>query len=186
VLEEQEWGIRKRSKNKSSKNTSKTLSLVTRCLEWIWDLKRLLFYWIVSCIDCTSSCIGLEWWWLGVFIAPTTKPTVREAVCRWAHRTVLCATEHCSVRQPRHPTVRVLTFWPLELWLLEAPDSPVPHRTVTTHCPVRLLAMLWLCANCPRTVDVAGDRWSRLLRSPAVAPLAHRTVRWHTRQSGVL
>jgi hypothetical protein len=30
----------------------------------------------------------LEWWWLGVFIAPTTKPTVGEAVCRWAHRTV--------------------------------------------------------------------------------------------------
>jgi hypothetical protein len=22
----------------------------------------------------------LEWWWLGVFIAPTTKPTVGEAV----------------------------------------------------------------------------------------------------------
>jgi hypothetical protein len=25
------------------------------------------------------------------------------------HRTVRCATEHCPVRQPRHPTVRVLT-----------------------------------------------------------------------------
>jgi hypothetical protein len=24
----------------------------------------------------------LEWWWLGVFIAPTTKPTVGEAVCQ--------------------------------------------------------------------------------------------------------
>jgi hypothetical protein len=43
----------------------------------------------------------LEWWWLGVFIARTTKPTVGEAVYRWAHRT--------PVRQPRHPTVRVLT-----------------------------------------------------------------------------
>jgi hypothetical protein len=51
----------------------------------------------------------LEWWWLGVFIAPTTKPTVGEAVCRWAHRTVWCATGHCPVRQPRHPTVKVLT-----------------------------------------------------------------------------
>jgi hypothetical protein len=51
----------------------------------------------------------LEWWWLGVFIAPTTKPTVGEGCCRWAHRTVRCATGHCPVCQPRHPTVRVLT-----------------------------------------------------------------------------
>jgi hypothetical protein len=45
----------------------------------------------------------------GVFIAPTTKPTVGEAVCRWAHLIVWCATVHYPVRQPRHPTVRVLT-----------------------------------------------------------------------------
>jgi hypothetical protein len=45
----------------------------------------------------------------GVFIAPTTNSTVGEAVCRWAHRTVRCATGHYLVRQPRHPTVRVLT-----------------------------------------------------------------------------
>jgi hypothetical protein len=51
----------------------------------------------------------LEWWWLGVFIAPTTKPTVGEVVYRWAHRTVRCAIGHCPVRQSRHPTVRVLT-----------------------------------------------------------------------------
>jgi hypothetical protein len=51
----------------------------------------------------------LEWWWLRVFIAPTTKTAVGEGCCRWAHRTVWCATGHCPVRQPRHPTVRVLT-----------------------------------------------------------------------------
>jgi hypothetical protein len=50
----------------------------------------------------------LEWRWLGVFIAPTTNSTVGEVVYRWAHRTVRCATRHCLVRQPRHPTVRVL------------------------------------------------------------------------------
>jgi transposase InsO family protein len=44
--------------------------------------------------------------WLGVFIAPTTKLTVGEGFCRMAHRTVRCATGHCPVRQPRHPTVR--------------------------------------------------------------------------------
>jgi hypothetical protein len=30
----------------------------------------------------------LEWWWLGVFIAPTTNSTVGEAVYRWAHGTL--------------------------------------------------------------------------------------------------
>jgi hypothetical protein len=45
----------------------------------------------------------------GVFIAPTTKVAVGEGCCRRAHRTVRCATGHCSVRQPRHPTVGALT-----------------------------------------------------------------------------
>jgi hypothetical protein len=76
------------------------------------------------------------WWWLGVFIAPTTKPTIGEAVCRWAHRTVQCATGHCPVRQPCHPTVRVLTvstFGALTSW---------GHRTGIVHCLMRLLALL--------------------------------------------
>jgi hypothetical protein len=47
--------------------------------------------------------------WLGVFIAPTTNSTIGEGCCRWSHRTVWCATGHCPMRQPCHPTVRVLT-----------------------------------------------------------------------------
>jgi hypothetical protein len=44
---------------------------------------------------------------VGVFIAPTTKSGRWEAVCCMAHRIVRCATGHCPVRQPCHPTVRV-------------------------------------------------------------------------------
>jgi hypothetical protein len=62
---------------------------------------------------------------------------VGKGCCRRAHRTVRCATGHCPVRQPRHPTVRVR---PLELLTCGPPDSPVVHRTVTVHCPVRLPA----------------------------------------------
>jgi hypothetical protein len=54
-----------------------------------------------------------------------------------AHRTVRCATGHCSVRQPRHPTVRVR---PLELLSSGPPDSPVVHQTGPVDCPVRRLA----------------------------------------------
>jgi hypothetical protein len=49
------------------------------------------------------------------------------------------ATGHCLVRQPRHPTVRVL---PLELLSSGPPDSPVVHRTGPVDCPVRLLRVL--------------------------------------------
>jgi hypothetical protein len=76
---------------------------------------------------------------VGVFIAPPTKSGRWEAICRMVHRTVRCATGHCPVCQPHHPTVRVR---PLELLSSGPPDSPVVHRTVTVHCLVRLLALL--------------------------------------------
>jgi hypothetical protein len=54
-----------------------------------------------------------------------------------AHRTVRCATGHCPVRQPHHPTVRVR---PLELLSSGPPDSLVVQRTGPVDCLVRLLA----------------------------------------------
>jgi hypothetical protein len=48
---------------------------------------------------------ALKWWWLGVFIAPTTKPTVGVGL-------LSMDAPDSPVRQPRHPTVRVR---PLEL-----------------------------------------------------------------------
>jgi hypothetical protein len=86
----------------------------------------------------SSECLGaLKSGGWGVFIATTTKMAVGELCCRWAHRIVRCATGHCLVRQPRHPTVRVR---PLELLTCGPPDSPVVHRTGHVHCPVRHLA----------------------------------------------
>jgi hypothetical protein len=85
--------------------------------------------------------------------------------------TIRCSTGHCPVRQPCHPTVRVLTVSTVRA--LTSWGTGQALFTVR-----RLLALLSLCANCPRTVHVAGDRCSRPLRFLAVAPLAHRTVRW--------
>jgi hypothetical protein len=81
----------------------------------------------------------LEEWWLGVFIAPTTKMAVGELCCRQVHQTVRCATGHYPVRQPRHPTVRVR---PLELLTCGPPDSPVVHQTGPVHRSVRYLRLL--------------------------------------------
>jgi hypothetical protein len=44
----------------------------------------------------------LKWWWLGVFRAPTTKPTVGVGL-------LSIGAPDSPVRQPRHPTIRVLT-----------------------------------------------------------------------------
>jgi hypothetical protein len=40
---------------------------------------------------------ALNEWWLGVFIAPTTKVAVGRGCCRMMHRTVRCASH---VTQP--------------------------------------------------------------------------------------
>jgi hypothetical protein len=112
----------------------------------------------------------------GVFIAPTTKIVVGEAVCRWAHRTVRCASH---VTQP-------LGFdrWSSDNW---------DHRTVrwctgqslfTNRCAFWRLH--WLCANFPRTVAVSADRWTRPLRWRPLLRLVHRTVQCYTEQSGEL
>jgi hypothetical protein len=115
---EQEWGRRKPSqankstrKHKWSPHKSKCARVdfetLSESISWIvsleWCLLLLYWMWMSECLDGWSGrgC--------GVFIAPTTNLTVGEAVCRWAHRTVRCATGHCPVHQPRHPTVRVMT-----------------------------------------------------------------------------
>jgi hypothetical protein len=107
----------------------------------------------------------------GVFIAPTTKMAVGEGYCRMAHRTVLCATGHCPVHQPRH---QIVGFRPLELLTMGPPDSPVVHRTGPVHCPVRLLAPALTSARAVALstihCSVANDRCSA----------------WHTGQSGEL
>jgi hypothetical protein len=117
----------------------------------------------------------------GVFIAPTTKVAVGELCCRWAHRTIRCATGHYPVRQPRHPTVRVR---PLELLTAGPPNSLVVHRTVTVHCPVRLVAPALTLRAQSALFTVHYSLLQSTVGAVAVAPtgtpdspMLHRTVR---------
>jgi hypothetical protein len=106
---------------------------------------------------------------------------IGEGCCRWAHRTVRCATRHCPVRQPHHPTVRVR---PLEIWHVGPPDSPVVHRTITIHCQVRFLALLWLRALYAHCSVVSRPLNSTVVLATVAplgtpeSPVLHRTVRW--------
>jgi hypothetical protein len=131
----------------------------------------------MRCLKNLDAWSGGGW---GVFIAPTSKPTVgRLSIDGCTGQfgvpldTVRCA---CHVTQS-------LGFWrfrPLERWLHVAPDSPVPHRIATVQCPVR--------SDSLRTV-AHYSVWQWSLKSTvalgAVAPLgapdssvAHRIVRW--------
>jgi hypothetical protein len=109
----------------------------------------------------------LEWWWLGVFIALNHQLTVGAGCCRWAHRTVRCATRHCPVCQPRHPTVRVR-----ELLTLEALSSSGTGQALfTVQCTFDECSNF--CTHCSRTVALRPRFCSRPLRWIAVTPLVH-------------
>jgi hypothetical protein len=118
---------------RAQKNTTKLSLLVTIALSGIetWrDFDSLYLCLVLNALALVLNVLAenldaLKCWWLGVFVAPTTKMAVGEGCCRRAHRTVWCASH---VTQP------------LELRQVGPPDSPVVHRTGTVHYLVLLLA----------------------------------------------
>jgi hypothetical protein len=117
----------------------------------------------------------------GYFIASTTKMAVREGCCCMAHRAVRCATGHCPVRQPRHPTVRVQ---PLELLTSGPPDNPVVHQTGPVQCTVRHLTLALTLRMQSVHYSVVSRPLNSIIALATVAPLGtpdspvlHRTVR---------
>jgi hypothetical protein len=114
----------------------------------------------------------LELWWLRVFIAPTTIPTVvvngHTGQSGGAPDTALLIF-WCV---PRQSTVRVWSCWSLKFYVL------LRHRTVRWRTGQS--SAFWLCRLtfdfC--SVDCAAvsavDRWVKF----TVAPLAHQTVWW--------
>jgi hypothetical protein len=115
-----------------------------------------------------------------------------------AHRTVWCATGHCPVRQPRHPTVRVR---PLELLTSGPPDSHyslsgAPSGATLTsaragaHCSLLLYRCrrpLALCSrysagapDSPVNYSGAAPRIPEGGKFGVGFPGAPNTVRWHT------
>jgi hypothetical protein len=116
---------------RAQKNTAKLSLLVTIAFSGIgtWrDFDSLNLCLVLNALALVSNVLAenldaLKCWWLGVFIAPTTKVAVGEGCCRRAHRTVWCASH---ITQP-------LGFdrWSSDKW---------GHQTVTVHCLVRLLA----------------------------------------------
>jgi hypothetical protein len=96
-------------------------------------------------------------------------------------------TGQCPVRQPRHPTVRILTV--STIGALSSGGTGQSGAAPDMHCLVFGApsgGCSNFCANCSRTVALSDDRWSRPLRWLDVSPLLHRIIQWHTGQSGEL
>jgi hypothetical protein len=90
---------------RAQKNTTKLSLLVTIALSEIgtWrDFDSLYLCLVLNALAHVLNVLAknldaLKCWWLGLFIAPTTKVAVGEGCCRRAHRTVRCASH---VTQP--------------------------------------------------------------------------------------
>jgi hypothetical protein len=89
-----------------------------------------------------------------------------------AHRTVRCA---CHVTKPLDSDVGASVFW----------ATGQSGGALERHCSVSGApsgSALTLACTVAHLMPSADDRW----REVAVAPLAHRTVRCYTEQSGEL
>jgi hypothetical protein len=188
---------------RAQKNMTKLSLLVTIALSEIgtWrDFDSLYLCLVLNALAHVLNVLAknldaLKCWWLGLFIAPTTKVAVGEGCCRRAHRTVRCASH---VTQP-------LGFDRWSFWQLG-------HRTVTVHCPVRLLApaLTLRAQSCtvhysllllqttvgavsrysagtpdsPMNYSGVAPRKPEASKLELIHPGAPDTVRWHTGQSG--
>jgi hypothetical protein len=109
----------------------------------------------------------LEEWWLGGIYSPNHQNGY------WG-RLLSYGAPDSPVRQPRHPTVRVR---PLELLTCGPPDMSCSLSGAPSDA----------CFDSARAVGtVHYSCCRRPLAQVAVAPLAHRTVRWCTGQSDEL
>jgi hypothetical protein len=123
----------------------------------------------------------------GVFIALNHQEAIREGCWRRAHRTVRCATGQvlftvqCAATSPNRYGLE--PGRPLEA--LSSCGTGQSGATPNRSCSLSGASLtLWLslCACC----CFSSSFCSRPLHELVVALLAHRTVRWHTEQSGEL
>jgi hypothetical protein len=145
-------------------------------ITWIVSLEWsvLLLYWM-HCCECLDCWSGGGW---GVFIALNHQNNRWGGCCRWAHRTVRCASH---LTQP-------LGFWRRRL--LEAlSSSGTGHTLFIVRCASDFCAL-----TLPTVLHYSRSQWllqstvARRRRCSARAPdcsVAHQTVRWIIAQRGL-
>jgi hypothetical protein len=119
----------------------------------------------------------LEWWWLGGIYSPNHQNS------RWGGLLSIGAPDS-SVRQPRHPTVRVLTVstvGALTAWVTgQSGAAPDRHCSLSGALSgacsdsVRTVRALFSCQSTVGVDRCAGDRCSA---GTTDSPVTHRIVR---------
>jgi hypothetical protein len=146
---EQEMGRKKSDpRARAQKNTTKLSLLVTIALSGIgtWrDFDSLYLCLVLNALALVLNVLAeklgcLKVWWLGVFIAPTTKVAVGEGCCRRAHRTLSGAPSGAcsdSARAITHCSLLLLqtTVGAVAVTPLGTPDSPVNYSGVAPRKP---------------------------------------------------
>jgi hypothetical protein len=128
--------------------------------------------WFALVLNVKGWKLGwLEWWWLGVFIAPTTILAI--AVDGTPDSPVVHRTWHCSLSSVCHVS-RLLGFGAIDRWSPlsscgTGQSSGTPDSSVCSDFVV--LTSDFCVVHC--SLFIAVDRWAQLI----VAPLPHRTVR---------
>jgi hypothetical protein len=120
----------------------------------------------------------LEWWWLGVFIAPTTKIAIGEGCYQWAHQTVRCASH---ITQP-------LGFWrfrPLKLWHPRPPDSHCSLSGAPSGAALTLHELSAHYSLFRRPLESTVALGSRCSAGTPDSPVTHQTVRWIIAERGL-
>jgi hypothetical protein len=116
----------------------------------------------------------LEWWWLGGIYSPQP-PT-----SRWG-RLLSMGAPDSSVRQPHHPTIRVLTQSTVGAWTSGCTGQP--GAAPDMHCSLSgapLTSALTSDANCSAVRGTVQSTVAPRAVAPLGAPdspVAHRTVR---------
>jgi hypothetical protein len=87
------------------------------------------------------------------------------------------------VHQPRHPTVRVRSQ--STIGALSSSGTGQSGAAPDTHCSLSG-APLTAALTSARTIAFVGCPLRSTIALVVVAPLVHRTVRWHAGQSGEL
>jgi hypothetical protein len=189
-LERLEWEEESNQATRATKETQITLSQVTKnfwSLDLILELGEDLMLWL--CLGVYSFALvfneevamlgWLEWWWLGVFIAPTTILAV-DVDGHTGQSGGALDTALFTIRWvPCQPTVEVWSFWPLKSSVL------LRHRIVRWHTVQpsatyrrRLSSDFWYCRlRRSQRSRPSGEVDCCSVVSPN-SPVAHQIVRW--------
>jgi hypothetical protein len=124
-------------------------------------------------LECCLGSHTLKWPVGVVFIATNQIIAVGEGCWQWAHRKVQCTTGQCLVRRHVILSLGLGAGRPLEAMpSCGTGQSGAPLTCCSDFCRDSTLH----CSS------VRVDRCAQIV----VAPLVHRTVRWHTGLSGEL